>query len=310
MSGSRRSPHSAVGQPGGAATRGAEGLDHGITLGEATTATAQRLAAAGIADPRREARLLVALALGAEPAVALAYPERALDAAAQGRLAALAARRGAREPYSRLAGRRQFWSLDLALSADTLDPRPDSETLVEAALELLPDRMAPLRLIDFGTGTGCLLLALLSELPNATGIGIDILPGAALTARRNAAALGLDGRARFLAGDWAGALVEEADVILANPPYICSGEIDALAPEVARYEPRAALDGGPDGLEAYRELAGETRRLLRPGGNALLELGAGQAAAVMGLMAAAGLVPKAVRRDLAGIERVLVVARQ
>src|SRR5690349_19486460 len=145
-----------------------------VTAGAAVAAVARRLAAASIAESRREARLLVALALGVEPGVVLGYPERPLDGGAQARLAALTARRAAREPYSRLAGRRQFWSLDLAISPDTLDPRPDSETLIEAALASLPDRAARLRILDFGTGSGCLLLALLSELPNAIGTGIDI----------------------------------------------------------------------------------------------------------------------------------------
>jgi release factor glutamine methyltransferase len=277
------------------------------TIGEAVDATARRLAVAGVSEPRREARLLVALALGIEPGVALGYPERALGPAERARLEALAARRAAREPFSRLAGRRGFWSLEFAISPATLDPRPDSETLIEAALALLPDRAAPLRLIDFGTGSGCLLLALLSELPNATGVGIDILPEAAATARRNAAALGLADRARFIVGHWSGAIVGQADVILANPPYISTEEIDLLAPEVAQYEPRVALDGGADGLTAYRQLAPEIARLLAPNGLALIEVGAGQAAAVQGLMTEAGLALGGTRRDLAGIERCVVL---
>ena len=280
------------------------------TVGDALTAVAGRVAAAGMAEPRREARLLVALALGVEPVSVLGYPERRLDRAAQRRLDGLAARRAAGEPYSRLCGRRQFWSLDFALTPDTLDPRPDSETLIEAALAALADRTAPLELIDFGTGTGCLLLALLSELPNATGIGVDILPGAAAAARRNAAALGLGHRASFVVGHWGDAISGEADVILANPPYICSADIDALSPEVAKYEPRTALDGGGDGLGAFRELAGDVRRLLRSGGVGLFEVGRGQAATVALLMADHGLRLRTVRRDLSGIDRVLVLARQ
>jgi len=289
----------------------ADAPDRGnLTVGAAVEALAARLAAAGIAAPRREARLVVALALAVEPAVTLGWPERVLDAAARARLAALAARRAAREPYARLAGRRAFWTLELALSPATLDPRPDSETLVEAALALLPDRTAPLRLVDFGTGTGCLLLALLTELPNAHGIGIDILPEAAAVARRNAAAAGLDRRAVFAVSNWGEALAGAADVIFANPPYICSGDIDSLAPEVALYEPRVALDGGRDGLVAYRCLAGDAARLLRPGGMALFEFGQGQAPAVAQVMGGAGLKIREVRRDLAGNERVLVVTQQ
>jgi release factor glutamine methyltransferase len=279
----------------------------GSTVGGAVAAVARRLAAAAITESRREARLLVALALGVEPGVVLGYPERPLEAAAQARLATLTARRAAREPYSRLAGRRQFWSLDLAISPDTLDPRPDSETLVEAALALLRgDRAAPLRILDLGTGSGCLLLALLSELPNAVGVGIDILPGAAITARRNAAALGLADRALFVAGDWGETISGRADVIVANPPYIPTVEIEALAPEVARYEPRRALDGGMDGLAAYRELAPVTRRLLAGDGIALFEVGAGQHEAVVRLLGDGGLALQSVKCDLSGVARCVV----
>jgi release factor glutamine methyltransferase len=281
-----------------------------VKVGEALTAVARRVAAAGIAESRREARLLVALALGVEPATVLGYPERSLDRASQMRLDGLAARRAAGEPYSRLLGRRQFWSLDFALTPDTLDPRPDSETLIEAALAELADRRSPLRLIDLGTGSGCLLLALLSELPNATGIGVDILPGAAAAARRNAAALGLGHRAVFVVGNWGEAIAGTADVILANPPYIPSGAIDGLAPEVVKHDPRIALDGGSDGLDAFRELARSLRRFLRPGGMAVVELGQGQVPAVTLLMAEGGLKVRTVRRDLSGIERVVVLALQ
>jgi release factor glutamine methyltransferase len=280
------------------------------TVGDAVTAAMQCFAAAGIAEPRREARLLVALALGVEPVTVLGYPERPLDGSARARLDGLVARRAAGEPYSRLLGRRQFWSLDFALTPDTLDPRPDSETLIEAALAHLPDRRAALKVVDFGTGTGCLLLALLSELPNAVGIGVDILPGAAAAARLNAAALGLGHRASFIVGHWGKAISGVADVILANPPYIYSGDIDGLGPEVANHEPHAALDGGDDGLGAFRELAGDLGRLVRPGGIALVEVGLGQVPMVAVLMADAGLSVRAIRRDLSGIERVVVLARQ
>jgi release factor glutamine methyltransferase len=278
---------------------------------EAVARAAATLAAAGIAEPRREARLVVALALGVEPGVVLGYPERLLDPDAVARLEALLARRQAREPYSRLRGRRHFWTLDLELSPETLDPRPDSETLVEAVLAAVPDRRAPLRLLDLGTGTGCLLLALLSELPNATGVGVDLVGGAAEVARRNAAAHGLGGRAFFLVGDWAQAVGGEvADVVVANPPYIGSEEIDRLAPEVARHEPRIALDGGSDGLGAYRVLASELPRLMRSGGFAAVELGAGQRDPVARLMHAGGLAIEAARCDLSGVQRVLLMTRQ
>lgn len=276
------------------------------TVGGATSFVAASLAAKGIAEPWREARLLLALALAVDPAEVLGYPERAIAAATRIRLDELVARRSAGEPVSRLRGSREFWSLDFALSADTLDPRPDSETLIEAALEFLPDRCAKLRILDLGTGTGCLLLALLSELPQATGLGIDLVPGAALTARRNAASLGLADRARFAVASWGEAVSGSVDVILANPPYICSDSIAGLG---LAFEPVAALDGGVDGLSAYRVLAPMVNRLLTPAGIVLFEVGADQASAVATLLKEAGLVVRAVRRDLAGIDRCLVASR-
>lgn len=261
-----------------------------IVVDDAIVATAQRLAAAGIANPRHEARLLHALAAG--------------DGA---RLADYVRRRTAHEPYSRIRGAREFWSLDFALSPDTLDPRPDSETLIDAALAVLPDRTAPLHVVDLGTGTGALLLALLSEYPNATGLGVDILPGAVATAARNAAALGLAHRAQFVAGDWATINLGAADVILANPPYVPSDEIAILPPEVVQFDPRCALDGGDDGLMAYRALVPVLQRTLQPDGWAFFELGAGQAEAVARLVAAGDLRVAGMRRDLAGYERCLAI---
>jgi release factor glutamine methyltransferase len=276
------------------------------TAGAALLEAVALLDAAGIVEPRREARLILAMAMNVDPAIVLGYPERAVDDAAQIRLEGLIARRLKHEPFSRLKGSREFWSLDFALSPDTLDPRPDSETLIEAALAHLPDRSAALRIIDFGTGTGCLLLALLSALPEAAGLGVDRLPGAVETARRNAARLGLEGRALFRLGDWDREITGMADVILANPPYIPSNDIAHLAPEVAAFEPRGALDGGTDGLDAYRILAPAAQRLLTPRGIACFEIGAGQATAVAGLLSQSGLKISEIRRDLAGIERCLV----
>lgn len=276
------------------------------TIGAALTEATAILEAAGIPEPRREARLIMGLALNLDPGVVLGYPERPIDKDARERFDQLIARRAQHEPFSRLKGRREFWSLDFEVSPDTLDPRPDSETLIEAALALIPDPKAPLRVIDFGTGTGCLLLALLHELPHAIGLGIDILPGAVETARRNARSLGLETRAQFRCGNWAEEITEKADVILSNPPYIGDNDIAFLAPEVARFEPRQALDGGPDGLDGYRALAPAVKRLLLPQGFACLELSAGQALAVSAEMLKLGLRIKAIRRDLSGVERCLV----
>jgi release factor glutamine methyltransferase len=276
------------------------------TVSDLLEAATARLETAGVEEPRREARLLLALALGLPtPAVAL-EPKRALAPVEAARFERALARRAAREPYSRIAGKRGFWNIELNLSPDTFDPRPDSETLIEAALAALPDRRAAIEIVDFGTGTGALLLALLSELPNASGIGVDILPGAVAEARRNAAALGLARRARFLAGDWGAGLAGPVSMIISNPPYIESEAIAALAPEVALWEPRIALDGGPDGVAAYRRLAADIARLLRPSGLAVLEIGAGQGPAVTGIIVAAGLQPVAAQADLSGLERALV----
>lgn len=280
------------------------------TIATALREAASRLAAAGIDEPRREARVLLAAALQADSTAILGYPERELAADEAARIADLVGRRVAREPAARLLGRREFWSLDFKLSPETLVPRPDSETLVEAALAAIPDRTAPLRLLDFGTGTGCLLLALLSELPAATGIGVDIAAGAAAAACENAAALGLGDRAAFFVGKWGDAISSGGfDVIIANPPYIRSDAIAGLAPEVARHEPRRALDGGADGLVEYRLLAPDIRRLLSTAGVALLEVGAGQAGSVATTAKRAGLEVHDIRRDLSGVERCLLLRK-
>jgi len=278
-------------------------------LGEALRAAGERLARAGIDSPALDARLLLAEATGfAPPALAL-HAAEPLDPAAAEHFAALIDRRERREPVAYILGRRGFWTLDLAVTPATLDPRPDSETVIEAVLAALPDRAAPLRLLDFGTGSGCLLLALLAELPAATGLGIDRSPEALAVAAANAAACGLAGRASFRRGDWGAGLEGRFDVIVSNPPYIPTAEIDRLEPEVARFEPRGALDGGADGLEAYRRLAPDFLRLLAPGGLAALEVGHDQAAAVTALFAAAGMIPVGTRCDLGGYER-CVLARQ
>lgn len=283
-----------------------------VSLAEAVAGASARLAAAGVEEPRRDARLLACRLLGAGPELLLAQPERPLSAAEAARLEAAVARRAAREPVSRILGEREFWSLPFGLNAETLDPRPDSETLVSAVLAELPDRRAPLRLLDLGTGSGCLLLALLSELPAAKGCGIDISAAAVEQAAANAARLGLDGRACFLPHSWTAGLALEGaswDVIVSNPPYIASGEIAGLAPEVADYDPPAALDGGADGLAAYRALVPAAARMLRPGGLLALEIGHGQADAVEELLAASGFSGTRRARDLAGVARCLLARR-
>lgn len=251
---------------------------------------AARLAAAGIEAPAREARLLLAHARAHDPP---AFP-------------ALLARRLRHEPLAYILGKREFWSLDFAVSPATLIPRPDSETLIEAALAARPAE-AIRRILDLGTGTGCLLLAALSECPAAFGIGVDRSAAAAALAAANAATLGLASRAAFLAGDWGAALAGRFDLILCNPPYIERAVIPTLMRDVAEFEPASALDGGEDGLDAYRAVIAGLAPLLAADGVAVVELGQGQAAAVAALAAAAGFAT-ALRPDLAGIPRALVLA--
>ncbi len=264
------------------------------------------LAAAGVASPRLDARLLLAHAIGLEPEAHLLRPGRWLGPRARARAKALIARRARREPVAKILGRREFWSLSFKVTADTLDPRPESETLVEALLDAVPDRGAPVRLLDLGTGSGCLLLAALSELPRATGLGVDIEPRAVRVARDNAGALGLAGRADFRVGDWGVGLGGPFNYILANPPYVSDAEISELEPEIARYEPRRAIAAGVDGLAAYRALAPHLARLMAPDGVALMEVGAGQAAAAASILAETGLAVRRTVKDLAGVQRCLI----
>jgi release factor glutamine methyltransferase len=264
---------------------------------------AEALRRAGIDNPRLEARLLVAHAHAVSPAALL----RGLDAPADLKgLAPLIARRAAHEPLALILGRREFWGLEFAVSSATLIPRPDSETLLEASVAAFADRQPPRSVLDLGTGTGCLLLAALSEFPAAFGIGVDISAEATALAARNAVTLGLADRALFCCGYWADALAARFDLVLSNPPYIRTGEFGQLMPEVARHEPRSALDGGADGLAAYGPLLAAVPQLLGPEGVAVLELGAGQAEMVGRLARRAGLLG-AIKPDLAGIPRALVL---
>jgi release factor glutamine methyltransferase len=278
----------------------------GLPVARAVAAVAARLTAAGVEDAAVDARLLAAAALGVDRTGLLAARDAPLDAAAAARLAALADRRMVREPVSRILGRREFWSLDLAVGPATLDPRPDSETLVAAVLDRLGDPARAWRIVDLGTGTGCLLLALLSALPSATGLGVDRCADAARTARDNARRLGLADRAAVAVGDWTAPARGPVDAIVANPPYIETGAIPGLAPEVARYDPALALDGGPDGLDAYRALVAPSAALLAPGGWLALEIGTDQAEPVAALVAGAGLRAVETIADLAGRPRVVV----
>jgi release factor glutamine methyltransferase len=250
---------------------------------------AVRLKAAGIEGALFEARMLIAAA-----------PDPA-------RLEAMVARRCGREPMALILGRQGFWTLDLEVSRNTLIPRADSETLIEAAVAALPDRAAVRGVLDLGTGTGCLVLAALVEFPQAFGVGVDVVPAAAMLAARNAVLNGLAARAMFTVGEWGASIAGRFDLVLCNPPYIEHEALAGLMPEVAEFEPASALDGGADGLSAYRAIIAELPGLLAPGGVAVLELGAGQAGAVAALAVAAGFAAPELRDDLAGIARAMVL---
>lgn len=284
-----------------------------VTAGETRRAAlaALRAALAGADSDTSDldARILLTRALGIDAAALLREPDLPLGEDGAARVSAYGRRRLAGEPVGRILGEREFWGLPFRLSPGTLEPRPDTETVVAAALARCPDRAGSASVLDIGTGSGCILVALLSERPQARGIGTDRSRDALATARRNAAANGVAARASFVACDWAGALRGPFDVVVSNPPYIRAGDIAGLAPEVARHDPRAALDGGPDGLAAYRAILADLPRLLAPGGTAILEIGHDQAEAVRALAAGTGLEVREVVRDLGGRDRVAVLGR-
>lgn len=282
---------------------------HAITIAEARRAWAAKFRACGFDSPELDARLLIGHALSLDHAGLAAASARKLDAAQESAIAALAQRRLAHEPVARIVGTKEFWGLNLAIDAATLVPRPETETIVEAALAavaLCRAHARPLRIADLGTGCGAILLALLTELPYAFGVGTDSSPGALAVARHNARRLGLGRRAAFVACDMAAALRGPFDVIVSNPPYIATGDIAALPPEVRLFDPRPALDGGPDGLDCYRAIAAAAPALLASNGILAVELGVGQSEPVAALFAAAGLAPSEPRPDLNGVPRALV----
>lgn len=261
--------------------------------------------------PDLDARLLVAHATGLEPGAVPLADDRPVGAAAEAAATALAERRIAGEPVARIVGHKEFYGLDFALSAATLVPRPDTETLVDAALAVVDrqwGRTTPIRIVDLGTGSGAILLALLSELPNARGLGTDISAPAIITARDNARHLGLAGRVSFAVGNWTEPVAAPVDVIVANPPYIETDVIAGLDTEVRDHDPRRALDGGADGLDAMRAILSGLGRVLKSDGRALIEIGMGQGQAVGRLAAAIGLAVR-LEPDLAGIDRVAILSR-
>ncbi|QPF85319.1 peptide chain release factor N(5)-glutamine methyltransferase [Bradyrhizobium genosp. L] len=277
------------------------------TVERARRALAARLRADGNGSAELDARLLVGAALGLDLTGMITATARTLTPAETDRLEAFAQRRMAGEPVARILGMKEFWGLPLQLSAATLVPRPDTETVVERALELIRAGGATeraLRIADLGTGTGAILLALLSELPHAVGFGTDISEQALQTARENAEQLGLADRVTFVRCDYAMGLAGPFDLIVSNPPYIRSADIAGLTVEVRDHDPSAALDGGADGLDAYRALIAQSAPLLAPYGALVVEVGQGQDGDVEALMTASGLSPTGPpRADLGGIPR-------
>jgi release factor glutamine methyltransferase len=264
-----------------------------------------RLEAAGVPGPVIDARVLVEAACGVTRADIVSDPYRELDLEQTARLDEYLARRIQREPVSHILGRRGFWNIMLGVTPHVLTPRPETEVIVDHALRLFPEGR-PFRILDLGVGSGAILLAILAERPAARGLGVDVSEDALAVARDNAASLGLSGQVALLRGDWTAGLAEaDFDLVVSNPPYIATQVIETLDPEVRVYEPRLALDGGPDGLDAYRRLAPEILRVLRPGGRFLVEIGYDQKAAVEDLFRQAGAVEVETLPDLSTHDRVV-----
>jgi release factor glutamine methyltransferase len=288
-------------------------LTNGLNL-EASTARSEALASlektfqiSGIENPAREARISLCAASGLSPVALIIDPGEPLGSAAS-KVQEVAARRATGEPLSRIVGKREFWGLSFAVTPHVLDPRPETETIVDAALSILRDRRKdPLRILDLGIGSGALLCALLTEFGTARGVGVDISADAAGVARGNLQACGLSPRAEIGVGDWTKGLEGRFDLIVSNPPYIPTAELAGLPREVRDFDPWLALDGGIDGLAAYRRILPESRRLLTPGGWLLVELGMGQATDVAAIANQCGFADAVTYEDLAGVDRVVAV---
>lgn len=278
-----------------------------ISITESLRAGVMELQRAHIQSASLDARLLLEHVLGVSREELLLAMEGNMSQEQESAYLQMIAERAQRKPIAHLLGKREFWGMNFQVTENTLDPRPDSETLIDALLERFPDRAAPLRLLDMGTGTGCLLLSLLKEFHHARGTGIDISEKALAVARRNAEQLGLDDRTEFCESNWAANLQGEFDIIISNPPYIPSGVIPTLASEVCQYEPMLALDGGQDGLDCYREIMPSIQRLLTKDGVAIFEIGAGQQNDLQEIAVANGLNIMGMKKDLSGIVRCVLV---
>lgn len=295
--------------PSPARGEGAPAFGSETTRAEALRAATRALAGANVPEPLTDARILLCAAAGIDRAALVRDPDLMLGGDAE-LFETYLQRRLVREPVSRILGWREFWGLDLEVTPAVLDPRPETETLIGATLDVVGRSLDQhWRILDLGTGSGAILCALLSELPAARGWAVDLSAGACAVARSNLIRHGLATRSLVLQGDWASSLPEQSfDIVVSNPPYIDTSMIDALDADVREHDPRAALDGGADGLAAYRTIAAQIPNLLAPSGHALLEVGAGQAAQVTDLLQRAGLRPVGTSRDLAGIERVVIAS--
>ncbi len=281
-------------------------LDASTARAEALASIVESFQRSGIEDPKREAGITLSAASNVSPIALIVAPREPLGSAAR-RVEEFAARRAAGEPLSRIVGKREFWGLELAISPQVLDPRPETETIVEASLRLLGDRREePLRVLDLGVGSGALMCALLSEFAHARGVGVDISAGAANVARSNIEACGLAERAEIRLGDWTRGLEGPFDLIVSNPPYIRSADLLRLPREVRNFDPRLALDGGADGLDAYRRILPGSRSLLSGGAWLIVEIGASQAADVLAIAERCGFVDASTEKDLSGLDRVVV----
>lgn len=275
-----------------------------MTVRAALAGAAARLAAAGVPEATRDARRLMAAALGVEAGRLTLAEGAALDAATAAAFERMVAERASFRPVAQIVGRRAFWGRDFAVTGAVLDPRPETETLVAAAL----DGPVPATILDIGTGSGAIVLTLLAEWPGARGVGTDVDAAALTVASENAARLGVAARWRPVRGDWYAGECGPFDLVVSNPPYIAAAEVATLAPDVRDWEPRHALTAGPTGLEAYGAIAAGLAAVLAPGGRALFEIGPAQARAVAGLLAAAGFPEARVHRDLDGRDRVIEVS--
>lgn len=279
------------------------------TLQEALRSAVMQLQQHKIETASLDARLLLEHVTGYSREQLLMHIEDALSAPLQERYRQLVGWRGQRRPMAQLLGKRAFWDSEFIVTSDTLDPRPDSETLIEAVISRFPDRQARLSVLDLGTGTGCLLLTLLKEYPHMAGTGLDISEAALSVAKENALALGLQARAKFVRSDWFEQAQGPYDLIISNPPYIASDDIAGLAPEVALFEPKLALDGGADGLDAYRAIISRMAGFMADGAVVVFEIGLGQQHGVETLAKEAGLRCVAAPKDLGGLVRCLLITK-